>query len=174
MHFVEELQQMSEFSIRPLSEKDTNRMLEWMRDADITQYLQIGGPNTTREQVLAFIHSTTDESESLHRAIVNERDEYLGTVSLKHIDRDKKEAEYAISMHPSALGTGASAEGTRLILKLAFQQLGLVRIYLYVQEENQRAVRFYKKIGFQLYDSSIGHIKNEDKNLLWFEVQEKS
>ena len=165
---------MSQFSLRPLKDKDAKRMLEWMRDPDITHYLQIGGERTTLESVLCFIENTADESENLHRAIVNENNEYLGTISLKHIDHKQREAEYAISMHPSALGTGASAEGTRLILKLAFQQLGLDRIYLYVQEENKRAVRFYEKNGFQLFDRSIGHIKNEDKNLLWFEARNKS
>lgn len=162
---------MNEFSLRPLSEKDASRMLEWMRDTDITQYLQIGGPDTTREQVLAFIHSTTDESESLHRAIVNERDEYLGTVSLKHIDREKKEAEYAISMHPSALGTGASARGSRLILQLAFEVIGLDRVYLNVLEENRRAVRFYNKIGFRYTHTGTLDYKGETKPLMWFEAR---
>ena len=165
---------MSSFSLRPLKEKDAERMLEWMRDPDITRYLQIGGEGTTHESVLQFIESAADESENFHRAIVNENDEYLGTVSLKHIDLIKREAEYAISMHPSALGTGASAEGTRLILELAFRQLGLNRVYLYVQEENKRAVRFYEKNGFNLYDRNIGHLKNEDRPLLWFEAINQS
>ena len=35
-------------------------MLEWKREPDITRYLQIGGPNTTEDQINAFIHSAKD------------------------------------------------------------------------------------------------------------------
>ncbi len=165
---------MSQFNIRPLKDKDADRMLEWMRDPDITQFLQIGGPDTTKEQVLGFIKSANEDQKNLHRAIVNPDDEYQGTVSLKHIDHEKKEAEYAISMHPSALGTGAAKEGTHLIIDYAFKVLKLRRIYLYVQEENQRALRFYKKVGFQHYKKSSLAIKGEKKSIIWFEITEIS
>ena len=162
---------MTPFHLRPLERRDSVRMLEWMRDPDITRYLQIGGPDTSEETVLRFIDSARDESENLHRAIVNEEDEYLGTITLKHIDRKKGEAECAISMHRSALGTGASAAGTSLIAQLAFEELGLARIYLNVLEENRRAVRFYEKVGFQYTHTGTLERAGELKPLLWFEMK---
>ena len=162
---------MSQFSIRRLEEKDADRMLEWMRDPDITQFLQIGGKDTSKEQVLDFIRSANEDHENLHMAIVNPDDEYQGTVSLKHIDHEKKEAEYAISMHPSALGTGAAMEGTHLITDYAFKVLNLRRIYLYVQEGNQRAIRFYEKCGLKKTHTSLMIIHNSKKAICWYEVR---
>lgn len=162
---------MKNFHLRPLKTDDAPRMLSWMRNPDITQYLQIGGKDTSQETVLAFIERSRDESENLHRAIVDEFDEYLGTVSLKHIDREKQEAEYAISMHPSALGTGASAEGSRQILAIAFDNLKLKRVYLNVLEENRRAVRFYQKFGFRYTHQNTLSFRGKDAVLLWFEIQ---
>lgn len=158
------------FSLRPLCLDDADRMLEWMRDSDITRYLRIGGPDTKRETVEGFIRSCVDERENLHRAVVSADGEYLGTVSLKHIDHEKKEAEYAISMHPSALGTGASAAASTLIVKLAFEELGLERVYLNVLEENLRAVKFYRKFGFKYTHTTDLDVGGEQKPLLWFET----
>ena len=162
--------ELRRFALRRLEPADAVRMLEWMRDADITRYLQIGGSGTTEERVLGFIQGAADESESFHRAIADAAGEYLGTVSLKHIDREKGEAEYAISMHPSALGTGAAAEGSRQILRLAFEELGLRRVYLNVLEENRRAVKFYNKIGFRYTHATEMEYKGENKTLLWYEA----
>ncbi len=165
---------MDTISLRPLEEKDSERMLEWMRDPDITQFLRIGGKDTTEDQVLNFIKNAHDESINLHRAIVDANDLYLGTVSLKNIDHGKKEAEYAISMHHSALGTGAAKEGSQLILEVAFSQLGLERIYLNVFQENRRAIRFYEKFGFQYNRSTIIESPDRTATLLWYELKSNS
>ena len=73
-------------------------------------------------------------------------------------------------MHPSALGTGAAAEGSRQILRLAFEELGLRRVYLNVLEENRRAVKFYNKIDFRYTHATEMEFKGENKTLLWYEA----
>lgn len=68
--------------------------------------------------------------------MVDENDEYLGTVSLKCIDTTAGTAEYAISMRSCAHGSGAAADGTREILKVAFDKLHLNGVYLNVLADN--------------------------------------
>ena len=157
------------YSLRPLMQKDGPRMVEMMHDAVTTQYLQIGGPSYTLETALGFIAIAADEAENLHRAVVDGEDVYQGSVSLKHIDREKKEAEYAISMHPQAQGKGAAKVGSAGILELAWS-LGLKRVYLNVLAENERANRFYQKMGFRYTHDSIMNFHGEDKCLRWYEV----
>ena len=79
------------YTLRPLKPEDAPRMVEMMRDAQTTQYLQIGGPGYTLETALGFICGTADERVNLHRAVVDEQDVYQGSVSLKHIDHEKQE-----------------------------------------------------------------------------------
>lgn len=156
------------YSLRPLMEKDAHRMVEMMHDAGTTQYLQIGGPDYTCDTALRFIASTADESQNLHRAVVDGEDVYQGSVSLKHIDLEKKEAEYAISMHPQAQGKGAAKAGSAGILELAWS-LGLNRIYLNVLAENERANRFYQKFGFRYTHTTELVFRGETKPLNWYE-----
>ena len=161
----------NQFFLRPLELKDSERMLEWMRDSEITKYLQIGGPDTTIESVKRFILNSRIGDKDLHRAVVNGTDEYMGTVSLKHIDQEKGEAEYAISMHRSALGSGAAYSASVQILEIAFEELGLERIYLNVLQENKRAIRFYTKFGFHYTHESTLEICGRSAALLWYELR---
>lgn len=154
------------YSLRPLKETDASRMLEWMRDENVTAYLRIGGADTKLRDVQDFIASAKDESLNLHRAIVDKNDTYLGTVSLKNIDHTKKQAEYAIAMHPDGMGCGAAAEGSRLILNTAFKKLGMTRIYLNVSPKNQRAIRFYEKNGWRRCEA----VGEREKQLRWYAI----
>lgn len=156
------------YSLRPLQIKDAARMVEMMHDALTTRYLQIGGPDYTEATALGFIESTRDESRHLHRAVVDENDVYQGSVSLKNLDMDKKEAEYAISMHPDAQGKGAAKAASAGILELA-KAMGLTRVYLNVLAENQRANRFYQKFGFRYTNATVMDFHGEPKDLNWYE-----
>ena len=152
------------YTLRTLKVGDAPRILEWMLDERLTAYLQIGGKNTTMESVRGFIAAAQKDGENLHRAIVDEQDVYYGTVSLKHIDHEKGEAEYAIAMHRDGMGTGAARQGSEQIFLLAAREQKLKRLYLYVRRDNVRAVRFYEKMGWARFEHG-----ECDSGLFWYE-----
>lgn len=157
-----------EYKLRPLQPADADRMVEMMHDGQTIRYLQIGGSTYTKDTALRFIGQTGDESKHLHRAVVDAENVYQGTISLKNIDPQKGDAEYAISMHPAAQGKGAAAAATELILALAFRDLGLKTVYLNVLEENRRANRFYQKVGFRFTHTTDFSFRGENKTLNWY------
>lgn len=158
--------------LRPLMPKDAQGMLSWMHDESINQIFAADFATFSEEKVLRFIESARDETLDLHRACVDDADEYLGTVSLKHIDPQAKNAEYAISFCKKAQGVGAAAFATREILRIGFEELGLERIYLNVLAENTRADRFYQKFGFVYEGTFVRHIyvRGERKDLKWYRM----
>lgn len=160
------------YFLRPLRDGDAARMLEWMRDEDVTRHLRISGSGMTVDDTRAFITGAQNDPKNLHRAVTAEDGLYYGTVSLKNIDMQKREAEYAISLHPDAIGTGAAKSATAGILRAAFEELHLTRVYLNVVQENQRAIRFYEKFGFRYYDTSPMTLKGQKTLLRWYEIRE--
>lgn len=156
--------------LRELKARDADLMLEWMNDPDIANVFSKSFKNKTKEDVLEFISDSKNSVDSLHFAIVDPNDEYMGTISLKNIDYDNKNAEYAISMRSKAHGTGLSYQATRDIIQVAFEKLNLNRIYLNVRESNSRAIGFYRKFGFIEEGSFRNHIFNGNayEDLLWF------
>lgn len=162
---------VSVIRLRPLETKDADRMLEWMRNPNAIRFLQIGGEQTSLEDVISFIIHSSDKEENVHRAVVNSDDKYLGTISLKNISIERRDAEYAIAMHPDSWGTGAAREASQRIVNYGFDKLKLNRIYLYVLEENLRANSFYRKIGFHHYATTEVRVNGELKKLNWYEIK---
>ena len=79
--------------LRKLELKDAELMLEWMHDKNVVEMLAQNFENKTIEDCKQFIRNANeDESIFMHRAICNDQDEYLGTVSLKHINIQDKNA----------------------------------------------------------------------------------
>lgn len=77
----------------------------------------------------------------------------MGTVSLKNIEEDK--AEFAITVRKYAMGKGYSHFGMREIKKIGLQDMNLSSIYWYVDNNNQRAIKFYDKNGYQRISPEI-------------------
>lgn len=157
--------------LRKLKEKDVLFMLEWMHDKDIAGQFQNDFLSYNKEKVISFIKNSYNEKNQ-HFAIVNEKDEYLGTISLKNIDIYNSNAEYAISTRKNTHGTGINSIATKLILKYAFETLQLKKVYLNVLSENKRAKNFYLKNGFTYEGTFKKHImvSEELKDLEWYSI----
>ena len=145
-------------------------MLEWMTDPAITRFFRFDASQMSLEKCLAFIRGAGERQDCRHYAIANEADEYLGTISLKEIAGGS--AEYAISTRSCAHGTGAAMEATRQLLNIAFDELGLQRVYLNVLADNGRANAFYQKAGFQFThkENNAIEIRGVMKDLNWYSV----
>ena len=158
--------------IRKLQLKDAPLMLEWMHDSSINYWFQFDGNTKTLADAEAYVKTAGRSKDELHYAITDDSDEYLGTVSLKSIDKDGQKAEYAICLRGKAQGMGAAEYATRRILEIGFEELGLSRVYLNVLTENLRANKFYSKFGWVYegeFRKGIRH-RGELKDLKWYSI----
>ncbi len=80
---------------------------------------------------------------------VRRQEELVGLAQLVAINRVSRNAEFRIKLDPDRLDQGLGSEATHMMCQHAFDDLNLDRIYLYVQERNQRAVKCYQKVGFR-------------------------
>ena len=164
----------SNFYLRKLQLQNAPLMLEWMHDDSVVHFMGKDFSRMTLSDCVSFIRSCADESANVHRAIVSDDDVYLGTVSLKNINHERSDTEFAISLRKVAMGTGASAFAIKAIISYGFFDLGLKSVYWYVSKENIRAVKFYDKNGFTRVDSSqivasLG-IENAEEKYIWYKV----
>ena len=160
--------------LRNLELKDAPFMLEWMHDESVVENLQANFAAKTLSDCENFIRSCADSTENLHMAIVDDNDEYMGTVSLKHIDRNRGDAEFAITIRSCAMGKGISAYGMRQIIRVGLEEMGLKKVYWCVSPDNKRAVRFYDKNGYPRVDLSTlapqGYTQEQLAYYIWYAV----
>lgn len=161
--------------LRQLEEKDAPFMLEWMHDESVTRYLCTDFAAKTIEDCLSFIDESHNMQEHIHLAVTNDEDVYMGTVSLKHIDRERRSAEFAVSMRSCARGHGYSTYGMRELLRIGIEEQGLKDIYWCVTESNRRAVQFYDKNGYARtrhvpeYIVSV-YTKEQQSEFIWYHI----
>ena len=72
--------------LRKLELKDAPYMLEWMHDDNVVKYMMKDFKSMRVEDCETFIEKSIGDSKNLNLAIASD-DEYMGTVSLKHIDK---------------------------------------------------------------------------------------
>lgn len=155
--------------LRKLAEKDAELMLEWMHDPAVNHVFRADFASMTQENVLSFIRGGQSASER-HYAVCDDADTYMGTISLKHIDHENGTAEYAIVLRRAAQGKGFAGYATREILRIAFGELGLHKVYLNVLKENKHAAGFYEHMGFR-YEGNAREqliIRGVRHDLLWY------
>ena len=157
--------------VRPLELKDAPLMLSWMHDASVTEFLRSDFASKTISDAENFIKFSWNDTDNVNLAIASDEDEYMGTVSLKHIENGN--AEFAITIRSEAMGHGYSWFGMEAILNKAFDELGLESVYWCVSRENNRAVRFYDKHYFHealdIPENILNRYKEID-NLKWYSV----
>lgn len=155
--------------LRELQEKDAEYMLEWMHDKNVCSYLGKDFLHMTIENCRSFIREAGQNQRNRHWAIVDDQDEYMGTISLKEIDFDNKRAEYAVSCRTKAMGKGFARKATARVFEIAGEELQLELIYLNVYDFNERAQGMYRAVGFEPVEKPAFIEEETDARLKWYQ-----
>ena len=162
--------------LRKLKISDAESMLEWMHDKELCKYMHTNFSSKTLEDCLQFIEASSISSNSVHFAIVDDKDNYMGTVSLKNIQYGEDVAEFGIVVRRCAMGKGYSKFGMREIIKYGFDELRLKKIVWCVSKFNVRANRFYIKNNYSLVTEfipvSIREKYAKVDNLIWYGISQ--
>lgn len=161
--------------LRRLDIKDMHYMLEWMHDRDVVKDLMARFETMTLEDCRKFIELSQTDTVNLHLAITDDADQYMGTVSLKNIDKNALYAEFAIAIRKCAMGKGFAKYAMSEMLRKGFEEFGLNTIYWDVSKKNVRAIRFYEKMGAELAEDVPQGLLEKYKlimdEILWYSVQ---
>ena len=138
--------------LRALSLEDLPRVLKWHNDQAL--YATLGGP---------FRYVGLEAEEQWFRRILDDRNqvnlaicttttatgEHIGNIYLRDIDWISRHGElHAFIAVPDCRGKGYGTEATRQLLRHAFCDLGLLRVFLHVLADNEAAIAVYSRCGF--------------------------
>jgi RimJ/RimL family protein N-acetyltransferase len=126
--------------------------VRWYSDPEVARLTRYQQAPLTHEEIQRFFFARIMGPDSLAMAIhVRETDRLIGTCAFTQLDGDNGSALYHITIGDrNAWGQGYGTEATWLMVAHAFRQLHLHRIALTVFEFNERAIRAYQKVGFQI------------------------
>lgn len=137
--------------------------LRWLQLDDAADVYRI----FSDARVVRYWSSTRFESEAkavalieeIHRyfeagtlyqwGIADQEDRIIGTCTLAGIDRDNGRAEIGFALTSERWGEGLASEAVALLLRHAFEELGLHRIEADVDPLNDRSLSLLERIGFR-------------------------
>lgn len=138
---------MADVTIRPITYGDTDDIIKW-RNSDYVRSHFIDQRLFTKESHEYWLRNMVETGKVAQFIILLDKIP-VGSVYLRDIDYDKKSAEYGIFIgEESARGKGVGTKSAELIIKYAFDELHLEKIFLRVHKDNIGAVKSYEKAGF--------------------------
>ena len=124
----------------------------WINNQNSDLYTQHAIFPHSREQLVSFVNSKLKNKNSIWLAIIlKENNQHIGNIDISDIDWINRTGTYNILIGESGYhGKRIGYHASHLIINHAFNRLNLNRIQLGVQEDNLRAIKLYKAIGFEV------------------------
>ncbi len=129
--------------------KDRELLLKWNRDEEIRKLIGSVFSASELEHQNWFDNKCISANEKVWMIRLNNEETTIGVIGLKNIDYINGNAEVYIYIgEKNYWGKGLGTAAIKKILTIAFYNLRLHRIHLYVFSYNLRAIKSYEKIGF--------------------------
>ena len=133
-----------------LKRGDLVRLREWLEDAEIRGLIGEVAPmsETDSEKFLEKVRG--DAQRAWFMVIVRENNKVIGEAGLLRMDRTWRTTDISVIIwERDEWGKGYGTETVLLLLDHAFRHLGFHRAAMGVVGFNERALRFWTKIGFR-------------------------
>ncbi|MCG6135001.1 MAG: GNAT family N-acetyltransferase [Nostoc sp. LLA-1] len=152
--------------LRSLETKDAEKIHKWHNSPELYTSLL----NPFRWVSLAVVEDWLCNKQSylsneINLAICLTSDlQHIGNIYLRNIDWTSRNGELNIFIgEPEERSKGYGKAAINLLLNYAFQNLGLLRVYLYVMASNIPAIKTYEKCGFITEGKLSRHIFKDGK-----------
>ena len=132
--------------LRPLEEGDIPSLIRWSEDPELRQLTGEVAP-MDQQQAEAFLEKTrTEESRRWFAVTVDGR--IIGEAGLLRIFPAWRTTDVSVVLGEER-GKGYGTQAGRLLLDLAFRELGMHRVAIGVVGFNEVALRFWEVLGFR-------------------------
>ncbi len=135
--------------LRPMTLEDTDLIVTW-RNKDAVRKRFIYQKPFTRESHLSWVENKVNTGEVVQMMIVeSESNLPVGSVYIRDIDKTHNKGEYGIFIgEDHARGKGYGTMAAKLMVRYAFEEMGLHRLFLRLFADNMQAKKSYENAGF--------------------------
>jgi diamine N-acetyltransferase len=140
----------NEIRLAPLTMADASRLFEWINDRDQVLFNAPYKP-VSEPQHVEWLSQITSRRDAMIFGIRTTSDDTLvGSCQLHSISSVHRSAELQIRIGEThARGKGYGKTAVQLLLRFAFADLNLHRVFVHVFADNAPAIRLYESTGFK-------------------------
>lgn len=144
-------------TLLPITETHIEAMKKWSEDSDVWRWYteDLTDPEALKIWMTGCLEESNRGAKMTYAVQLNETEEIIGATSYGHIDWEEKGIEIGWTwLAKPYIGKGINKHMKFLMLKHAFEQMGIERLELRTDEENVRSRKAMEKIGAQ-YDGTL-------------------
>ena len=137
-----------EVVLRKFEERDIDNKVKWINDSNNNKFLHYDLP-LEHVKTLNWFLKNKDRIDR-YDAVIEYEGKPVGIIGLLGIDNKNRKAEYYITMGEHEYkGKGIAFKASQELLRYAFNELNLNKVYLYTEVENTPAQGLFNKLGFE-------------------------
>ncbi len=135
-------------TIRKFESSDIENKVKWVNDKANNKYLHYDLPLEYEKTLVWF--EKNKNATNRYDAVIEYNNKPVGLIGLLGIDSKNSKAEYYVLLGESdCQGKGIASKATKLLLKCAFDELKLNKIYAYVEKDNLASNILLQKNNFK-------------------------
>ena len=148
--------QIKRLILRPWSENDAEELYKYASDPEVGP--PAGWPPHTSAENSREIIRTVLSAPETYAVCLKENGKPIGSVGLHRNDLAEKDDEYEIGywIGKPFWGQGLIPEASRELLRYAFEDLGMNRIWCGYYDGNEKSRRVQEKLGFVFHHTTEG------------------
>lgn len=136
--------------LRPVEEDDLTSLRIWFNDPEIRRLIGEVTPMSAAGAEQFYAQIKTDINRVWFTVVLKENDHIIGEAGLLRIFYPWRTADLSIILGDKFYwGKGYGSEAILLLMDYAFGSLALHRLSIGVVGFNERALKFYEKVGFR-------------------------
>lgn len=141
---------LDQLTYEPLQSQDLKQLLElYHQEAFMKSYGKLEAQKQTLKQLkIWFDEYEQKKAEFYYSIFLNET--WIGFITLSDFNESQSEAWLSIGIQPTFWGNGIGSNILKTFIKDCFNQGTIKMIRLSVFASNERALRLYLKIGFEI------------------------
>jgi len=139
--------------LRPQDPGDLDRYLVWLNDPEVTQFLA-GAVRygVTREEEIEWLSRASQRTRPPEIALAIDtlaKGRHIGSIGLHGVSAADRKASLGIVIgEKDCWSRGYGTDAIRTLLRFAFDEMNLNRVWLEVHADNARGIACYRKCGF--------------------------
>ena len=139
--------------LRSLQDKDLTALYALRSNEQVNRYLD-RSPARSVEDAQAFISKIRDATagnQSFYWGItLKNQPELIGAICIRNLSVDRKTAELGYELHPDSQGKGYMQEAITLVIRFAFERIGLSVLEANTHKDNHASTKLLLKNRFEL------------------------
>jgi RimJ/RimL family protein N-acetyltransferase len=135
--------------LRAVEPGDRERAQAWLSDPEVTYYLTMRYPLAEKDPIWLADPQPGGFANGVHLAIETKDGQHVGAINLHELNPEDRKAGLGVIIGEKAhWSNGYGGDAITTLLRFAFHEMNLHRVWLSVLDGHDGAVRCYEKCGF--------------------------